>query len=209
MSSSKTFQLVVVFTFMSSLSTSLMGNEARGKQVFQLCQQCHGTKGEGRKDIAAPSIAGMQEWYVLAQLKKFASGGRGTHHLDEGGIRMRPMSKTLKEKDWEYVAAYVSKLPKQVSKATFEGNILRGKELYVTCTACHGADGRGIRATNAPAIAFMDDWYLLKQLKHFKNGIRGYDPTKDPIGMTMVPMASGLPDEQAMKDVITYARALK
>ena len=210
MFNSVNFKILIISTLSIFCASGygLADESQRGEQLYQLCQQCHGTKGEGRQEIGAPSIAGMQEWYILAQLKKFASCARGTHYLDEGGIRMRPMSKTLRDTDYPIVAKYVAAMPHQVSPATFKGNVLKGKQLYATCAACHGPDGRGIEATNAPAIAFMDDWYLLKQLDHFKNRIRGYDPVKDPIGMTMYPMAMGLKDEQEMKDVITYARAL-
>ena len=49
---------------------------ARGAELFELCLQCHGSAGEGNHAALAPSIAGLEEWYVLGQLKNFQSGAR-------------------------------------------------------------------------------------------------------------------------------------
>ncbi|HME69393.1 MAG TPA: c-type cytochrome, partial [Myxococcota bacterium] len=45
--------------------------EARGKQLFVVCSACHGPDGAGNAQIQAPSIAGLDEWYMVAQLNKF------------------------------------------------------------------------------------------------------------------------------------------
>lgn len=87
------------------------------------------------------------------------------------------------------------------------GDPERGKSLYATCGACHGPNGEGMKALNAPALAGMEPWYVVRQLKNFKQGIRGTDP-KDTYGMQMAPMAQTLPDEQAMEDVAAYIESL-
>jgi len=53
----------------------------------------------------------------------------------------------------------------------------------------------------------LNDWYMLSQLKKFKEGIRGTNP-QDIGGMQMRPMSMTLVDEQAMKDVIAHIRAV-
>lgn len=83
-----------------------------------------------------------------------------------------------------------------------------GKALYATCAACHGANGEGVKATNAPAIAGQEPWYLLRQLKNFKEGIRGTH-AQDTYGTQMRPMAMMLADETAMKNVIAYIQTFK
>ena len=88
------------------------------------------------------------------------------------------------------------------------GNAEAGAAQAATCAACHGQKGEGNLAMNAPAIAGQEDWYLLRQLKAFKSGIRGTHP-KDVYGTQMRPMAMMLADEQAMKDVIAYIMTLK
>jgi cytochrome c oxidase subunit 2 len=74
--------------------------------------------------------------------------------------------------------------------------------------ACHGPDGKGNQPLRAPPLTVANDWYLLKQLRNFQNGVRGGDPTRDPTGSMMLSIARML-DEQAMKDVIAYIQTLR
>lgn len=87
------------------------------------------------------------------------------------------------------------------------GDANRGKALYTTCGACHGQQAEGMEALNAPALKGLETWYIVRQLQHFKQGIRGSNP-KDTYGMQMAPMAQLLPDEQAMEDVAAYIHTL-
>src|SRR5690606_9497148 len=83
----------------------------------------------------------------------------------------------------------------------------RGKTLYATCGACHGPNGEGMEALNAPALAGQESWYTIRQLQNFKSGVRGSNP-KDIYGMQMAPMAQTLPDDQAIADVAAYIQSL-
>lgn len=94
------------------------------------------------------------------------------------------------------------------NSALAAGDAAKGKSLFVTCQACHGANAEGNKALNAPALAGMEDWYVERQLKNFKAGIRGADP-KDTYGIQMRPMAMILPDDQAIADVAAYLASLK
>ena len=182
----------------------------RGEHLFNNnCTPCHGTDGGGQANIAAPAIAGLDDWYVKAQLTKFRSGVRGTHPEDMPGMRMRPMSRTLeREGDMDAVADYIRYMRPVKGDVTVQGDVAKGKELYATCAACHGPEGAGNKDLNAPPIRQMDDWYLLTQLHNFKHGLRGADP-RDITGMQMVPMAQGLADEQAMRDVVSYIKTFE
>ena len=91
--------------------------------------------------------------------------------------------------------------------AQAEGNAAKGKTLYTTCAACHGVNAEGNPALNSPALTGLQDWYMVRQLKNFKEGIRGGNP-KDTFGAQMRPMAMTLPDEQAMEDVVAYILTL-
>jgi len=93
-------------------------------------------------------------------------------------------------------------------KAYAEGDAEKGKARYAVCVACHGADGMGNKALNAPKIAGQETWYLVRQLKNFKNGIRGADP-KDKYGMQMRPMALTLSNDQAIADVAAYVSSMQ
>ena len=157
----------------------------------------------------APAIAGLDGWYVELQLDNFRHGFRGMNPDDVGGLRMYPMSLAIRsEEDVASLAAYVSSLPPTDSVPQLEGgDAVRGKQLYVTCQACHGPDGTGIQALGGPSLVVSSDWYLLQALEKFKAGIRGTNPG-DVAGMRMRPMSMTLPDDQAMKDVVAYIMTL-
>ncbi len=180
----------------------------RGATLFRYCTQCHGEQGEGNALALAPAIAGLPAWYVERQLEHFRSGIRGRHFDDIAGMRMRPMSLTLrKEGDVAAVAAYVASLPPADPEPTLEGDPARGQQLYATCVACHGADGAGNQQMNAPPLTGSHDWYLERQIQNFRQGIRGADPA-DTFGALMRPMAMTLPDDQAVRDVVAYIMTL-
>jgi len=54
----------------------------------------------------------------------------------------------------------------------------------------------------------MSDWYLVTQLKNFKQGIRGAHP-KDLYGPQMASMAEILSDDQATNDLVAYINTLR
>ena len=202
-----------------ALAATLAGCEppseqmARGDTFYDGCRNCHGEQGEGDPRYGAPPIAGLDAWYVEAQLKKFRAGLRGYHPDDAAGLRMRPMSLFLPtDKDVAAVAAYVAQLPtppKSQPSAAFatSASAERGKATFTTCTACHGPEGAGNQALGAPAIAGQPDWYLYEQIMKFKNGARGTMP-QDVQGQTMRAIATTLTDEQAVKDVVAYTASL-
>lgn len=200
--------IAVVVVFCGSWQAAFSHDPARGKAVFQLCTACHGAGGEGNKAVNAPHIAGLNAWYVEAQLIKFRSGIRGTHPKDIEGMQMRPMSLTISsEKDVKEVAAYVESLTPNKGETTLSGNSDRGKDHYAICMACHGDKAQGNQALSAPPLIRLNDWYILSQLKKFKSGVRGTNP-EDITGMQMRPMTMTLANEQAMLDVIAYINSL-
>lgn len=181
----------------------------RGHTLYATCAPCHGESGEGNFEFGAPSIAGLDAWYVETQLEHFRSGARGSHPSDVAGLRMRPMSQALRStSDVRSVAAYVESLPTHAPESQLSGgNAERGRELFTACAECHGANGAGNRERNAPRLSHASDWYLFAQLAKFKDGIRGADP-RDATGATMRPMATTLADQQAMRDVVAYIATL-
>lgn len=209
MTFSKTVAVGLGLVWVAAMALPAAAQEDRGKVLFDLCTQCHGADGAGDPLALAPGIAGLGQWYVLAQLGKFRSGVRGTHFDDIPGMRMRPMSLTLRsEEDVEAVAAYVASLPPARPEPVVEGgDPQRGQTLYAVCGACHGAKAEGNQALFAPALVHGGDWYLLSSLQRYKTGARGSNPL-DQTGIMMRPMAMTLADEQAIKDVIAYVTQL-
>ena len=168
-------------------------DEDRGRKLYELCQQCHGAAGEGSSLALAPALAGMEKWYLVAQLEKFQKGQRGGHPDDIGGLRMRPMSVWLSTpEDVQAVAAFIAAMPPvQPEPELVGGDPERGKTLYAPCIACHMPNGAGMQALNAPALTNSSDWYMLTQLKNYKSGVRG-GINGDPTGAVMIGMAATL-----------------
>ena len=188
---------------------ALAQNVERGRDLFALCTQCHMDDGRGNQLALAPTIAGLPEWYVLAQLQKFRAGHRGQHFDDIAGMRMRPMSMALaNDADVAAVSAYVATLaPVAPPPVLTGGDAARGQVLYAPCAACHAPDGSGVQAVFGPPLAHVNDWYMLTQLANFRAGVRGTKPG-DTSGALMRPMSMTLADEQAMRDVIAYITTL-
>ena len=91
--------------------------------------------------------------------------------------------------------------------ALAEADLERGKQFFQVCVACHGANGEGNQLLNAPANGGQNVWYVMRQLRNFRVGIRGSDP-KDLYGIQMRPMAMTLSDDQAVVDVAAYIGTL-
>lgn len=195
--------------FASLAASAASANDEQGKQLYTNCVACHQADGSGNKLLNAPAIAGLSEKYVSEQIKKFKAGHRGGDPRDTTGLQMRPMSMLLtSEADIAAVSKYVASLEPQTQSATIEGgNPETGKALYMTCQACHGADGKGNDLLNAPSLLGQHDWYHVSQLNKFKEGIRGGNP-QDITGSQMRPMAMTLANEQAIKDVVAYIQTL-
>ncbi len=188
---------------------STPSGSARGVALFDNCQPCHGKDGQGDVALKVPPIAGLPEWYLVAQLEKFKTDVRGSHPDDMDGHRMRPMARTLfKPGDVEAVAKHVAAMPARPSAATLTGgDAAAGEARFAVCTACHGMQGEGNQDLFAPPLRGQADWYLVSQLHKFKNGMRGAHP-EDVTGIQMAAMAATLEDSTAVRDVVAYIRSL-
>src|SRR6202051_1748408 len=78
--------------------------------------------------------------------------------------------------------------------ARVAGNAEAGRATYAVCSACHGPQAQGNQALNAPKLNSQAGWYLARQLRHFKQGIRGAD-ARDINAKPMIPMAATLADD--------------
>jgi cytochrome c oxidase subunit II len=184
------------------------GDPAAGQALFAACAACHGAQGEGNPAMNAPKLAGQGTWYLKRQLMQFKTGARGAHSQDTFGKIMAPMAAILTDAAAvENVTAYIGSLPDKAAPATIKGDPRNGERRFTTCAACHGAAGQGIEATNAPRLKGMSDWYMVTQLRNFREGIRGAHP-QDMYGSQMALMAAMLTTEQAISDLVAYINAL-
>ncbi|MGH8648478.1 MAG: c-type cytochrome, partial [Burkholderiales bacterium] len=155
-------------------------------------------------------LSGLGDWYLQRQLKYFKQGARGTHDKDVFGKMMAPMAATLADDAAiGNVVAYIKTLPDNPAPVTVKKSTSGAHQRYVaTCGICHGANGQGIQAMNAPRLAGMSDWYLVTQLKNFKQGVRGAHP-QDMFGPQMALVSKVLPDERAINDLVAYINTLR
>lgn len=200
---------IVVFAVAAfAAGTIQAGDLAKGKASYEVCAACHGAAGEGNQDLNAPALAGLPASYLIRQLENFKSGARGADAKDEYGTQMRPMAMTLPDGDAiNNVVAHIGTFAAIKPAATLEGDADKGKAGYATCAACHGPAGEGVEALNAPPLTGQYDWYLVRQLNSYKNGLRGTHE-KDTFGQQMRPMAMILATEAAVHDVVAYIMSL-
>ena len=93
------------------------------------------------------------------------------------------------------------------SQAPLAGNAAVGAAQYAVCGACHGPNGEGVEAMGGPKLAGQSAWYLDRQIRAFKDGLRGVHDD-DTWGKTMVPMMATLADDQAIANVVAHIRSM-
>ena len=69
-------------------------------------------KGEGNEAVKAPPLAGMDDWYIAAQITKYKEGVRGSAQGDAFGTVMRTIVAPLTPELANQMAAYVHSLPR-------------------------------------------------------------------------------------------------
>ncbi len=202
--------ITLALGIMTAENASAAGDATKGKAAYAVCAACHGANGMGNKALNAPKIAGQEPWYLERQLKNFKGGIRGAHHKDPYGMQMRPMALTLaNDQAVSDMAAFLSSMPvSKSSESTVKGDATAGKASYMICQTCHGPKGGGNKALNSPKLTGLQDWYIVRQLKNFKAGIRG-TKSGDLFGMQMRPMAMTLANDEAINNVAAYIATFK
>lgn len=95
----------------------------------------------------------------------------------------------------------------QQTRELTAGDAKAGQALFATCMTCHGAQAEGNRQLNAPKLAGQAGWYLARQLKSFKEGVRGSNEN-DTYAKQMIPFAQTLADDVAIRNVVAYITSL-
>jgi cytochrome c oxidase subunit 2 len=193
----------------AALALLMLFSAAAFAEDYSYCTTCHGADGNGNVAIRAPKISGMEDWYLRRQLEHFRAGARGVQQQDVSGQEMQSVAAALKDPAAingavTYAVSFKPKTP----PVTVQGNAERGRALFETCAACHGAKAEGNAALHAPSLINQSDWYLVTQLERYRAGLRGYAPN-DSEGAQMRAIAATLPDSVAVADVISYINTLR
>lgn len=180
---------MIFLTIILTLTTTVMADVKMelGKKLAMegnengalACMTCHMENGEGMQDSGFPYLAGMNENYLIKQLKDFQSKSR---YSDV----MTPIAKGLNEEDRKSVAAYYASLPKinKVEKSTSvsrfsEGELIAERGIWSkgipACFSCHGPDAVGV-GEHFPPLINQSKLYLVNQLLEWQKGARKNDP---------------------------------
>ena len=173
----------------------------------KICATCHGAYGQGNAVVGAPSLAGLESWYLKEQLVKFRDSIRGVQKDYIPAHEMRAAVAELSEEEMDEVVAFIETWDVRPSETTVVGDTARGAELYANCAACHGVSAAGNQALSAPGLAGRDDWYLRRQLKLFQSGYRGRHP-EDITGAQMRSAAQLLKSDEDINDVLAHIGTL-
>jgi len=188
--------------FLLCLSAPLAGaaHAADPEEIARtVCAACHGVDGNSA-DPKIPKLAGMDQEYLLRQLRAFASGKR----RDEA---MSGIIAGIDQKLFARLAAYYGKQQPLPGKVSDPQLAARGKVLYEdgntesgvpACAGCHQPDGKG--NARFPRVAGQHQAYSLKQLMDYKSGRRATDPL-------MTTVAKRLKDDE-IKALVEYMAGL-
>ncbi len=148
---------------------------AMGENLFLVqCSACHGITGDGINGKAQNLNVWGSEEGIIQTLKK---GSKGMNYpMGE----MAPASELgISEEDIPAVAAYVAKELSAIKKTANENLVSRGKEVFATCSACHGEDGTGVVGGElmAPNLRkYGSAEFVVDVLNRGKNGSIGTMP---------------------------------
>jgi cytochrome c553 len=142
-----------------------------------VCAACHG--GDGNSAIPMfPKIAGLQEAYIVKQLRDFQAGRRKSDV-------MAPVVAGLKPEDLAPLAAYYSSRPLRPGGDGDRTLVSVGKLIYFegneetgvpACVGCHQPQGTGHLIY--PRIGGQHAVYVKQQLKNFAAGERSNDVSR-------------------------------
>ena len=180
-----------------------------GAALYTPCAACHGNSGEGNAALNAPKLAGQGGWYLQRQLHNFKAGVRGGQPNDTFGVQMVPFANLVPDENaMRNLVAFIATLPDRAPATTVAGDARKGAALYQTCAGCHGNNGQGIKAMDAPRLSGMSDWYMARQLANFKGGIRG-SHHQDLYGRQMALITSAVADSRSINDLVAHINSLQ
>ena len=177
--------------------------------TFQaVCASCHGSRGEGNRDLMAPTIASLPEWFLSEQLTKFRTGIRGTDPRDVHGQQMRAAVLPLSAEAIAEAVAEILALTAITPTATLGGDPGEGFLSYRNlCMECHRFNGHGELAFKSSPLAGLPDWYLAAQFEKFLDGSRGSHPD-DVAGAKMREMAQRPRNQEELTNILSFVATL-
>jgi cytochrome c553 len=169
-------KVLTVFMLGFGMAASAVAQDAK-TTASTVCAACHGEDGNSLVPMF-PKIAGLQETYIVKQLRDFQSGRRKSDI-------MGPVVAALKPEDFLALGTHFAaqkmkagesgdkKLADQGKLIFFDGNEDSG---LPACVGCHQAQGAGHLIY--PRIGGQHATYVTQQLKNFAAGDRSNDVSR-------------------------------
>lgn len=142
---------------------------AMGESVFLVqCSACHGITGDGINGKAADlAVWGSEEGIYNAII----NGSKGLEYpMGEMPAGMAD------EEGAKAIAAYIAKEISGIKKTKNENLVETGKELFATCAACHGEDGKGMEGNSPDLSKYGTASFVEDVLQRGKKGAIGTMP---------------------------------
>ncbi len=90
------------------------GDAAKGQALFAVCVACHGDKLQGNEQLKTAPLKYSNDWYQLAQLKKYQAHVRGNDPADAQAVQMQAIVAGLPdEQTMKNVIAYISQVARK------------------------------------------------------------------------------------------------
>jgi cytochrome c553 len=165
------------------------GNAAEAQTVLGgklvVCGVCHGVNGSPKLE-GVPIIWGLQENYILKQLREF-------RHGDRASDTMKKVAITLTEEEVAPAAAhFATKQWPGPANASFSSQ----SPTMAVCEACH--QQKLVGGVAAPRLAGQKYDYLVESMRRFAEGERKNSPE-----MSSIMQAISASDREAMARYIS------
>ena len=142
---------------------------AMGESVFLVqCSACHGITGDGINGKAADLSKWGSEEGIYDTI---INGSKGLEYpMGEMPAGMAD------EEGAKAIAAYIAKEISGIKKTKNENLVASGKELFATCAACHGEDGKGMEGNSPDLSKYGTASFIEDVLQRGKKGAIGTMP---------------------------------
>ena len=107
------------------------------------------------------------------------------------------------------LASFVWTQPSMAQMYPMDSDVgVEGEELFKVCSFCHGTQGQGGPALDAPALTGMEAWYVERQLHNFRNRVRGthYD---DVPGVQMSIVSGMVRNQATIENIAAYIQSME
>ena len=142
---------------------------AMGESLFLVqCSSCHGITGDGINGKAADLSKWGSEEGIFDTIM---NGSKGLEYP----MGEMPAGMT-DEEGAKAIAAYIAKEISGIKKTKNENLVASGKELFATCAACHGEDGKGMEGNSPDLSKYGTAEFAEDVLQRGKKGAIGTMP---------------------------------